>query len=151
MVRFLVKVTIPRTKVVEASKSGTLARTLNSAMQSLRPESAYFFEQDGNRECLFVFNLDVPSLLKPLFPNLDASFYVTPVRTAAELEQELGQEGRGRPMQTSDFLADLDPAQSETAGSRRDVGPEGPEQPAPSRPEDVLREPLGQAREREGE
>jgi len=77
-------------------------------MERLKPEAAYFFEQDGKRECLFVFNLDVPALLKPLFPDLDASLHVTPVMNAAEFEQGLGDAKGKQPLvEESEFLADI--------------------------------------------
>lgn len=115
--RFLAKVTIPVEKGDEAFKSGALPRTMQSAMQRLKPEAAYFIEEDGKRECLFVFNLDVPSLLKPLFPNLDASFHVTPVMNATEFGQGLGGAMGKQPLvEESDFLADISPVPPGTPG-----------------------------------
>ncbi len=83
-------------------------------MERLKPEAAYFIEEDGKRECLFVFKLDVPALLKPLFPDLDASFHVTPVMNAAEFEQELGDaKGKQQLVEESEFLADISPVTSD--------------------------------------
>ncbi len=112
--RFLAKVTIPTEKGDDAFTSGALPRTMRSAMERLKPEAAYFFEQDGKRECLFVFNLDVPALLKPLFPDLDASLHVTPVMNAAEFEQGLGDAKGKQPLvEESEFLADISPVTSD--------------------------------------
>lgn len=112
--RFLAKITIPLEKADDAFKSGDLPRTLQSAMQRLRPEAAYFFEEDGKRECIFVFNLDVAALLKPLFPDLDAAFHVTPVMNAAEFELELSETAVERqPTQKPDLLTDISPTASE--------------------------------------
>jgi hypothetical protein len=129
-VRFLAKVTIPKEKGDEASKSGVLTQTIQSAMQRLRPEAAYFFEEEGNRKCLFVFNLDVVSLLKPLFPNLDASFHVTQVMNVAEFQA--GKQPSAD--QARDLLTDIRPGASET--QRPQAAPEWvrPE-PLPSRPD----------------
>ena len=136
--RFLAKVTIPVEKGDEAFKSGELPRTMQSAMHRLKPEAAYFVEEDGKRECLFVFNLDVPSLLKPLFPNLDASFHVTPVMNAAEFEQGLGDAKGKQPLvEESDFLADISPVAKGTPGPQPAHGDWSVE-PLPSEPDDEL-------------
>ena len=131
--RFLAKVTIPSDKADEAFKSGSLPRTMQSAMQRLKPEAAYFYEVGGSRECLFVFNLDVPALLKPLFPNLDASFDVTLVQNAAEFERELGEATGARPqMEKSDLLTDISPVASGTPGQQpaQSSWPEREQEPA---------------------
>lgn len=136
--RFLAKVTIPVEEGDEAFKSGALPRTMQSAMQRLKPEAAYFLEEDGKRECLFVFNLDVPSLLKPLFPNLDASFHVTPVMNAAEFEQGLGDAKGKQPLvEESDFLADISPVAPGTSRPQPVHGDWSVE-PLPSGPDDEL-------------
>lgn len=108
--RFLAKVTIPLEKVDEGFKSGELPRTMQAAIQRLKPEAAYFFEEDGNRECIFVFNLDVATLLKPLFPNLGASFHVTPVMNSTEFERELAEARAEQPAaDRPDLLTDVKP------------------------------------------
>ncbi len=119
--RFLAKVTIPLEKADDAFKSGELPETMQSAIQRLKPEAAYFFEEDGKRECIFVFNLDVVTLIKPLFPNLGASFHVTPVMNAAEFQLELTGEAAQRPdTNKPDLLADVSPtAPSEELGRER--------------------------------
>jgi hypothetical protein len=104
---------------------------MQAAMQTLRPESAYFFEEGGKRECLFVFNLDFVTLLKPLFPDLDASFHVTPVMNAAEFEQVLGDATGRQPVAgkrepvvgKQSLLTDLSPEARTTPG--RDAPAEG--------------------------
>lgn len=90
--RFLARVTIPRDESDEAFESGELATTIQVAMARLQPEAAYFFEEAGNRQCLFVFDLDIGSLLRPLFPNLNAFFDVTQVMNLAEF-QGAGRRG----------------------------------------------------------
>jgi hypothetical protein len=129
-VRFLAKITIPKRVADEAAKNGTLLRTLQAAMDELKPETAYFFEQDGDRECLLVVNLDVEAMLKPLFPNLRPTIFVTPVVNAAEFQQGLGEESRQQFAEKSDFLADLNREASRSPESQRGVsGSEGPVTP----------------------
>ena len=130
--RFLAKVTISPQKGNEALRSGALQTTIESAMQRLKPEAAYFFEEDGKRECIFVFNLDVPSLLKPLFPNLDASVEVTSVMNATEFQQGLGEAKRKKPpVEKSDLLADIHPVPATPESQWMHARPLDPE-PHPS-------------------
>ena len=74
--RLMAKVTIP----LEAEDGLTKTEAIplvHRAMQTLKPESAYFVAEEGTFECFFVFNLDFVTLIRPLFPGLDASFHVT--------------------------------------------------------------------------
>lgn len=137
--RFLAKVTIPMEKGDQALDSSALRGTMQSAMERLNPESAYFSEEDGTRECFFVFNLDVGSLVKQLFPNLDASFHVTPVMNATEFQQGLGPAKRGQPfVEEPDFLADISPAASGAPGSQPAHGRWADAVPHPSIADDEL-------------
>ena len=95
--RMLLKVTIPVEKGNEAIKSGALTQTMQSAMEALKPEAAYFFPEDGKRTGLFVFDMEgswqLPPMLEPLFQNLDASVHVTPVMNGEDLERGLKEAG----------------------------------------------------------
>jgi hypothetical protein len=106
----MAKVTIPSEKWEEAHRSGTLQSTIDSALQRLRPEASYFSDVEGARECILVFNLDVPAMLKPLFPNLDASFEGRAVTTGAEMQQQFGVSGVKRPTETPELLDDIRPS-----------------------------------------
>ena len=89
--RMLLKVTIPVEKGNEAIKSGALPRTMQSAMEALKPEAAYFFPEDGKRTGLFVFDMEgswqLPAIVEPLFQALGASVLVTPVMNGEDLER----------------------------------------------------------------
>ena len=133
--RLMAKVTIPLETGDEASKSGALPLKMQMAMQTLRPESAYFVEEDGKCECFFVFNLDFVTLLKPLFPDIEASFHVTPVMNAAEFEQALGDATGSQPVVgESDFLTDIHP-EAKTTPNRQ---PLRESEPLRSVPDDEL-------------
>lgn len=106
--RLLAKVTIPLEKEGAAVTSEALSGTMRSAMERLKPEASYFFEEEGERTCLFVFNLDLQSLLKPLFQNVGATVRVTQVMNGAEFEQELRDPQPGKGLVNTD------------EGSRRD-------------------------------
>ncbi len=111
--RLMAKVTIPlETGKDGPPETGAIPLKVQLAMQTLRPESAYFVEDDGKCECFFVFNLDFATLLQPLFPGLDASFHVTPVMNAAEFRQALGDpRGGNEPKvgKAADLVTDLRP------------------------------------------
>jgi len=89
--RMLLKVSIPVAKGNEAYKSGMLQRTIQSTVEALKPEAAYFYSENGNRTALMVFDMEgswqqVPNV-EPLYQNLDASIQVTPVMNAEDLQR----------------------------------------------------------------
>ena len=107
----MAKVTIPREPGEGGlTETGAIPLTVQRAMETLRPVSAYFVEEEGQYECFFVFNLDFVKLLEPLFAGLDASFYVTPVMNADEF-QALGDPRGGREptVGNTDLVTDLSP------------------------------------------
>lgn len=95
--RMLLKISIPVEKGNEAYKSGALQQTVESTMEALKPEAAYFFPEDGKRTGLFVFDMEgswqLPPTVEPLFGNLDASVYVTPVMNGEDLERGFKEAG----------------------------------------------------------
>ena len=95
--RMLLKVSVPVEKGNEAYKSGALQRTIESAMEALKPEAAYFYPEDGKRTGLFVFDMEgswqLPPMLEPLFENLEASVHVTPVMNGEDLERGFKEAG----------------------------------------------------------
>jgi hypothetical protein len=129
-VRFMAKVTIPSEKWEEAHRSGTLQRTLDSALQRLRPEASYFFDVEGARECILVFNLDVAAMLRPLFPNLDVSLEGQPVATGAEIQQQFGGSAVRRPTETPGLLRDLRTSASAQVSSKQETPAESKREPS---------------------
>ncbi|MER3409692.1 MAG: hypothetical protein C4306_06255 [Thermoleophilia bacterium] len=97
--RTLLKVSIPVEKGNEAQKNGALPRTIQALMETLRPEAAYFYPENGARAALFVFDMEassqLPPTLEPLFLNLNAGVTLTPVMNAEELQQGLSRAGIG--------------------------------------------------------
>ncbi len=89
--RMLLKVQIPVEKGNEAFKSGALARTIQSTIDTLKPEAAYFYPEGGKRTGIFVFDMEgswqLPPMLEPLFENLDASIDITPVMNGEDLQR----------------------------------------------------------------
>jgi hypothetical protein len=60
----------------EALKSGKLPQIMESMMERLSPEAAYFGPGKGGRCCTFVFDMQdssmLPTLAEPLFQELGA-------------------------------------------------------------------------------
>lgn len=93
----LLKVSVPVEKGNEAAASGTLPRTIQSLMETLQPEAAYFYPEGGARTALLVFDMassaQLPPTLEPLFQNLNAAVQVTPVMNADDLQRGLAEAG----------------------------------------------------------
>jgi Domain of unknown function (DUF3303) len=87
--RFMITCPKPVEKGNELAKAGTLGSTIQSVMEELRPEAAYFTDIDGCRGGYIVVNMDdasqIPALAEPLFLGLGAAIQVHPVMTAEDL------------------------------------------------------------------
>ena len=126
--RLMAKVTIPlETGEDGPTNTGAIPLKVQVAMQTLRPQSAYFVENDGKYECFFVFNLDFATLLQPLFSGLDASFHVTPVMNAAEFQALGDPRGGNEPtVGKADLVTDLSPEANKTPERHQPSEPEWP-------------------------
>ena len=62
-------------------------------METLHPEAAYFYPENGRRAGIIVFDLkspsDLPSVVEPMFMNLSAEVNVSPAMTADDLKRGL--------------------------------------------------------------
>jgi hypothetical protein len=96
--RTLLKVTIPVEAGNKGVQDGTIQKVVGETMERLRPESAYFFAEDGKRAAIFVFDLkdssDIPSIAEPFFSGINASVEFTPVMNADDLKKGLEKAGR---------------------------------------------------------
>jgi hypothetical protein len=95
--RMLLKISMPVVQANEAAKSGALQRTIQSTMEALKPEAAYFYPEDGKRTALMVFDMkgswQLPPTVEPLFQNLGASVHLTPVMNAEDLQRGFKEAG----------------------------------------------------------
>ena len=91
----MLKFLLPVEKGNAAIEDGTIARTLESIMTTLKPEAAYFTSFDGKRGGLIFFDLadpsQIPEVIEPLFLNLHAAAELTPVMNADDLRKGLGK------------------------------------------------------------
>ena len=83
--RMMLRFTLPVEKGNQAFKDGSLGKTLESIMNNLKPEAAYFGPSDGKRSGMIFFDLAEPSqiveVVEPLFENLNAAVEIVPVMT----------------------------------------------------------------------
>ena len=87
--RFLLKVTIPTEAGNAGIKSGNLMKVVQSTLQQLKPEAAYFTEIDGKRTGFIVTDLEnpsqIPAVAEPFFLGLNATVEFHPAMTAEDL------------------------------------------------------------------
>lgn len=85
----------PFNTLVREKQAGPL---INRIMEELKPESAYFTEQNGTRTAVLVVNVDAPSDLpqfaEPFFLNFNADCEFRVAMTAEDLAKA-GLDGLG--------------------------------------------------------
>jgi hypothetical protein len=96
--RTMLRITIPAHTGNKAIQDGSLPRVVQSTIETLRPEAAYFFAEHGKRTSLMVFDLkdpsQIPVTVEPLFMAFDAEIELTPVMNAQDLQAGLSQVAR---------------------------------------------------------
>jgi hypothetical protein len=89
--RFMVSFRIPTEKGNQLIKEGKLGETVQSIMEDLKPEAAYFTDVDGDRGGVFIVNMDdasqLPAIAEPLFHALSATIQAHVVMSAEDLQR----------------------------------------------------------------
>jgi hypothetical protein len=89
--RFMITFRIPIEKGNALTRDGTLTQTIQSILEELQPEAAYFMEMEGARGGHLVLNMDeasqIPAMAEPLFLGLDATIQIHPVMGAEDLDR----------------------------------------------------------------
>lgn len=87
--RFLLKVTIPVESGNAAAKAGKLGSTIQSILADLKPEAAYFTDENGERAGLIFLDLQdasqIPAIAEPWMQAFNASIRLHPVMVAEDL------------------------------------------------------------------
>ena len=87
--RFMITCRIPMDRGNELAKNGTLGETIQTIMEELQPEAAYFSDIEGARGGYIVVNMDdasqIPAMAEPLFLGLGATIQVQAVMTPEDL------------------------------------------------------------------
>ena len=96
--RMMLKVTIPVEAGNTTIKDGSLPKTMQAVMQSLKPEAAYFLAEGGLRTAMFFFEMkdasQIPAIVEPLFMGMNAAVTLTPAMNAADLEKGVKQAAK---------------------------------------------------------
>lgn len=98
--RTLMKVQMDTEAASEAIRNGTMQATLQSAMEQLSPEAAYFTAQDGLRTAFIIFDLQepaqIPTIAEPLFQPLKAKIDFSPVMNVDDVQAGLEEFMKSR-------------------------------------------------------
>jgi hypothetical protein len=91
--RTLLRVVMDVIAANKAISDGTLPQIIETTMDKLKPEAAYFHASDGQRSCFMVFDLkdpsEIPGIAEPFFMNLHAKVELCPVMNAEDLKKGL--------------------------------------------------------------
>ncbi len=76
-------------------KEGCIGETMESILQELQPEAAYFTDVEGTRGGYLVVNMEdasqIPAVTEPLLLGLGASVHMQPVMTPEDLRGAAGE------------------------------------------------------------
>jgi hypothetical protein len=97
--RVMLTVEMDTDRANEAITGDTLQRTLESVLERIKPEAAYFGAKDGRRTGFIVFDLkepsDIPTVAEPFFQELGAQVTFIPVMNVDEVRTGLRKYGKG--------------------------------------------------------
>ncbi len=89
--RFMLTVRMPMDEGNEMVKNGTIGQTIQTILEDIQPEAAYFSEVEGARGGYFVVNIDdasqIPAIAEPFFLKMGANVQMHPVMTPEDLER----------------------------------------------------------------
>jgi len=87
--RFLVKVNMPVEAGNRLAKAGKLGTTIQSILEDLKPEAAYFTDNNGQRSGFLFLDMQdasqIPAIAEPWFLALNASIEIHPVMVPSDL------------------------------------------------------------------
>lgn len=85
----MMKVSIPVQEGNAAARSGTLGSTIQKILEGMKPEAAYFAEDNGQRTGYIFFDMkdssELPAVAEPFFLAFNATLTVRPAMTPQDL------------------------------------------------------------------
>ena len=88
--RMLMNVHLPHAPFNAAVKDGTAGEKLNKILAAIKPEAAYFTEQNGHRGAILIVDVPdpskVPALAEPFFLTFEADVEFRIVMSADDLK-----------------------------------------------------------------
>ena len=97
--KMLLTVEFPLEPFNSLVRSGKVGEIIGRILETIKPETAYFTEQDGNRGGIFVINVqnpsDIPSFSEPFFLNFQANCKFRILMSPEDL-QKAGLEELGK-------------------------------------------------------
>ncbi len=89
--RFLVKARMDVEAANALATAGKLGSTIQSILEDLKPEAAYFVADEGQRTAILVINMEdasqIPAIAEPWFLAFNADIEATPAMIAEDLEK----------------------------------------------------------------
>ena len=87
--RFLVTVKLTTENANKAVEDGTMGAKIQAMMEALKPEAAYFLEDDGVRTTILIVDIAdasrIPSITEPFFLGMNAKVSLRAVMSAEDL------------------------------------------------------------------
>ena len=87
--RFLCKARMDIKRANDLARQGTLGQTIQSIIEDLKPEAAYFIADKGQRTAVFVVDMadesQIPAIAEPWFLAFDAEIEFFPAMVAEDL------------------------------------------------------------------
>jgi hypothetical protein len=87
--RFMFQVNIPVETGNSAAKAGKLGPTIQTILAELKPEAAYFTDNNGQRTGFIVLDMQdasqIPAICEPWFLAFNASIQIHPVMVPEDL------------------------------------------------------------------
>jgi hypothetical protein len=91
--RTMMKVTVPVEEGNRVMKDGSVNRIIQQTIEATKPEATYFYNDNGVRTALLIFDLkdssQLPPIGEPLFRELNATVLFTPVLNLEDLQKGL--------------------------------------------------------------
>ena len=89
--RMMIQWSVPADQGNKTISSGAMQKSIESMMQNLKPEAAYFMASGGRRGGLMVFDMadpsQIPQIAEPLFQTFNAEVTFTPVMNGEDLQK----------------------------------------------------------------